>query len=119
MKQERVQILKMLESGKINAEEAARLLQAVETVDDKAGAVSAPAEWLRIRVVDGGGGEKVNVNLPISLLSVAARFIPEKYADQHGVDIQEIMAAIKDGVRGKLVEVHDEKEGTHVEIVVE
>lgn len=36
-----------------------------------------------------------------------------------GVDIQQLMGAIKHGAVGKLVEVEDEDEGYRVEVIVE
>ncbi len=118
MSQERAQILKMLETGKISAEEAMRLLQAVEGSDRKSRTPVHRAQWLRIRVEE-AGCEKVNVNVPLSLLGVVSKFIPEKQMQEHGVDLEALMEAIKEGSPGKLIEVHDEEEGTHVEIMLE
>ncbi len=122
MNEERLQILKLLEGGKISSEEAARLLQVVETGPDKPASVgtAGPSEWLRVRVVDKGGAEKVNVNLPLALLGVVAKMVPRRLLEAEGIDldIEAIIQAIRDGARGKLVEVQ-EADGGLVEVVVE
>jgi len=71
--EERLKILKMIDEGKISAEEGARLLSALAgsqktgnraPVRSSAGA----ARWLRVRVTDTFTGKtKATVNLPIGL----------------------------------------------------
>jgi hypothetical protein len=128
LKEERMQILKMIEAGTVTADEGARLLAALEEGAGK-GEGSAPggplagtgkARWMRIRVTDlKTGRAKVNVNLPMGLVNVGvkmgARFAPE----MENVDLDEIMDAIKEGAQGKIVEVEDEEDGERVEIYVE
>jgi hypothetical protein len=128
LKEERMQILKMIEAGTITADEGARLLAALEEGAGKgegpaAGGLLAgtgKARWMRIRVTDlKTGRAKVNVNLPMGLVNVGmkmgARFAPE----MGDVDLDEIMEAIKEGAQGKIVEVEDEEDGERVEIYVE
>jgi len=73
MTEERRKILEMLAEGKINAEDAERLLDKIE-----AGPSSAPTpprkpgepkkiKWLLVRV-DSTDGDKVNVRVPINLI---------------------------------------------------
>jgi hypothetical protein len=78
------------------------------------------ARWMRIRVTDlKTGNAKVNVNLPMGLVNVGlkmgARFAP----DLENVDLDEIIASIKEGAQGKIVEVEDEEGDERVEIYVE
>lgn len=122
--EERMQILKMVAERKISAEEAARLLTALEPEKRKEGRapVSAPGapRWFRIRVTDlETGRSKVNVNLPMSLVNVGikmgARFAPEV----EGVEFQDIVEQIKSGAQGKIVDVEDIEDGERVEIYVE
>lgn len=118
-----MQILKMLQDNKISADEAGRLLAALE--EPQASAVAGGAKWIRVRVIDLDTGKaKVNVNLPIALIDVALnigmKFIPEDEMKQiNGVDIHQLFDAIKLGAVGKLVEVEDEDEGIRVEVIVE
>lgn len=130
--EERLQILKLLEEGKITADEAAKLLAALESGAQKeatstgsaagrSGSSSGgKARWLRVRVTDQATGkQKVTVNLPVSLMNVGlkmgARFAP----DMEGLNVEEILAAIQEGAEGKVVDVVDDEDGEHVEIFVE
>src|SRR5690242_21158833 len=80
MSENRRQILEMLAAGKITAEEAERLLTAVERAPDAAAAVPArrndPLKYLRV-VVDAvdehEGPTKVNVRVPIQLLRAGVK----------------------------------------------
>lgn len=118
MSQERLQILKMLQEGKVTAEEAASLLEAVEGDAAKPTAPKASAQWLKVRVTDLKTGKpKVNVNLPIALLGIATRFV--KVEHMGGVDLNEIIRLVREGAKGKIVDVFDEDEGVQVEVVIE
>ena len=117
-----MQVLKMVEKGQITAEEGARLLEAIESAGSKeqTRAGSSPSRWFRVRVTDMRTGKsKVNVNIPMSLVNVGlklgAKFAPEV----SGVQMEEIMDAVKEGASGKIVDVEDEEDGEHVEIYVE
>jgi hypothetical protein len=122
---ERMQILRMIENRQISAEEGARLLAALE---DKPGNDLPPppspqtrGRWLRVRVTDlRSGKRKVNVNIPLSLvdigLKMGAKFSP---VGMEGLDMNQIMMAVKSGGTGKIVDVEDEEDGEHVEIYIE
>ena len=118
--EERLRILKMVEEGKITAEEAARLLEALERSD--AGERKGPpaGRRLRIRITDLRTGKtRVNVSLPLSLvnlgLSLGARFSPRL----EGVDWEELWQTIRAGAGGKLADVENEEEGERVEVFVD
>ncbi len=124
--EERMKILKMIEEGKINAEEGAKLLAALADSRRTPPPVSAAAltggsaRWLRVRVTDSVTGKtKVNVNLPMGLvdvgLKIGARFAPEIDSEQ----MDAINQALKSGLSGKIIDVTDEEDGEHVEIFVE
>lgn len=123
--EERLKILKMIEEGKISAEDGAKLLAALAEPRK----VMAPppvnlggseARWFRVRITDRNTGKpKVNVNIPVGLVNVGlrmgARFAP-------GVDqaqMQMVMEALKSGATGKVLEATDEESGELVEIFVE
>jgi len=122
---ERIQILRMIENRQISAEEGARLLSALE---DKPAPEMAPppspqtrGRWLRVRVTDSRSGKrKVNVNIPLSLvdigLKMGAKFSP---VGLQGLDMSQIMAAVKAGGTGKVVDVEDDEGCEHVEIYIE
>jgi len=83
--------------------------------------MSNSGKWLRGRVTDLRTGEsKANVKIPVSLadfgMKMAARFMPSGVDD---LDMNEIIAAMKNGGEEKLVDVEDEEKGEHVEIFIE
>lgn len=117
--EERMQILRMIQEGKISAEEGAKLLGALKGQRREEGGRES-ANWIRLRVTDARSGRnKVNVNLPMSLansmLKLAARFIPED-AD---VDLDDLRTVLNSGARGKVFEADMEDEGQHLEIFLE
>lgn len=121
--EERMKILKMVEEGRISAQEGAKLLAALSSGDRHKAPPAAPASqarWFRVRVVDlESGRNKVNVNIPMSLVTVGikmgARFAP----DVEGLDYEEIMEAIRSGVQGKILDRVDEEDGERLEIFIE
>ncbi|MEJ2010630.1 MAG: hypothetical protein P8X64_00215 [Anaerolineales bacterium] len=120
--EERMKILKMIEEGKISAEEGTRLLGALSKQKQRReGSAEDSPRWLRVRVLDlVSGKESVRVNLPISLVNVGmkmgARFIPD--AEQETV-MEDLAQALNQGMTGKIVDIIDEEEGQRVEIFVE
>jgi hypothetical protein len=122
--EERMQILNMVAEGTISADEGAKLLAALEPAKKKDARTmmndpSAP-RWFRVRITDlETGKNKVNVNLPMSLVEVGtrmgARFAPEL----EGMDFGDIVEQIKGGAQGKIIEVEDIEDGERVEIYVE
>jgi hypothetical protein len=122
--EERMQILKMIEEGKISAGEGAELLRALEQNSRSQAAEplkgASNPRWFRVRVTDmKSGRNKVNVNIPMGLVNVGikmgARFAP----DMEGVDYNEIVAAIRSGQQGKIFDATNEEDGERVEIFVE
>lgn len=122
--EERIQILKMIEEGKITASEGAELLRALDR--DKPTPPTEPLKgassprWFRVRITDTRSGRnKVNVNLPMGLVNVGikmgARFAPEV----EGMEYDHIMQAIRSGKQGKILDVTDDEDGERVEIFVE
>ena len=120
--EERMQILKMIEEGKISPEEGARLLSALgqKSASPRPPAAGTDARWFRVRVTDAATGKsKVNVNIPMGLVNVGikmgARFVPETSE----IDLEEVFEQIRSGAHGKIVEVTDDESGEHVEIFIE
>ncbi len=122
--EERMKILKMIEEGKISADEGSKLLAALSGA--RKGIPTSPrpsggsARWLRIRVTDvRTGRSKASVQIPLALvdagMKIGAHFAPEV----EGVDMSNVMDSIRMGVTGKIIDVVDEEDGEHVEIYVE
>jgi hypothetical protein len=124
--EERMKILKMIEEGKISADDGSKLLAALS--DSRRGIRTPPrppgmggsARWLRIRVTDTRTGRsKASVQIPLALvdagMKIGAHFAPEV----EGVDMSNVMEALRMGVTGKIIDVTDDEDGEHVEIYVE
>ncbi|MBC7237356.1 MAG: hypothetical protein H5T69_16060 [Chloroflexi bacterium] len=121
-REERMQILKMVENGTISSAEAARLLEALEERSDKEQAEEkhSPPRWFRVRVTNLRTGKpKVNVNIPMGLVNVGMRMGAKFAPDMAGINIDEIIRAVKEGTQGKIIDVEDEEDGERVEIYVE
>ncbi len=120
--EERLKILKMIEEGKISAEEGAKLLAALAESRKPARKMGVRgagggARWLRLRVTDTISGKaKATINLPLGLvdagLNIASQYAPD-------VAFDELIAAINEGAEGKIIDVIDEEDGEHIEIFIE
>jgi hypothetical protein len=112
MDEERMQVLKMIEEGKISADEAARLFDALES--QEAEGKSGEAKKLRIRVTDRETQQhKVNLTIPLGLAKLAVKFIPPKTKQKlaaEGVDIDALLAQVLSENVGKVVDVETEDE---------
>lgn len=118
--EERLHILKMIEEGKITAEQGAELLVALKN-NYKPQAKPLPQRHrsvsgrsLRVHVTDMTSGKrKATINLPLFLmdvgLDIASRYAPD-------VAFDGLVDAINEGASGKLIDVVDEKDGEHVEV---
>jgi hypothetical protein len=112
----------MVSDNKIDAQEAARLLGALNSSPEaEAEPVrTGSARWFRVRVTDlETGRTKVNVNLPLSLIKVGMRMGAHFAPEVEDLDWDDLMAAIQEGAAGKLVEVEDMEDGEKVEVYVE
>ena len=129
--EERLKILKMVQEGKLSADEAANLIGALEEGNQgQPQKVSRPepalaqsgksSRWFRVRITDAGTGRtRVNVRLPVSLINagikMGARFSPEV----EGLDLSQLIEFINSGETGQMVDVVNEEDGEHVEIFIE
>ena len=84
-----------------------------------------PLEQLTMRIrVDGSDGDKVRVNLPMSLVKVGLEIGMDMSGSVNGmenlknVDLSKVLEMVEHGLMGKLVEVQS-ADGDMVEIVVE
>ena len=124
--EERMRILRMIQEGKITADEGAKLLAALRESRKEArpntGMVFSGNRsgkgMLRVRVTDMVTGKaKVSVNLPVGLvdagMSIASQYAPD-------VNFSQIADAIRSGqMEGKIVDVVDEEDGEHIEVFID
>lgn len=129
LKEEKLQVLKMVEDGKITSQEGMNLLEALsgnngnkkEYVNNKS------PKWFKVRIYEPGNNNRVNVTIPLSLVNLGMKFankfapdfVPElENAGLSEEDIFEIFEEIKNGASGKIVDIESEN-GEKVEIIVE
>jgi hypothetical protein len=125
--EERLKILKMIQEGKITADEGAQLIRALDQTRAPVGPALAVASnpsrtprYFHVRVTDTHSGKtRVNVRLPVNLVSagmkMGAKFSPEI----QGLDMEQLSGYINSGEVGKIVDVFDDQDGEHVEVFIE
>jgi hypothetical protein len=125
--EERLKILKMIQEGKMTADEGAQLIHALDHPRTPAAPLPTVApnpsrapRYFRVRVTDTHSGKtRVNVRLPVNLVSagmkMGAKFSPEL----QGLDMEQLSRHINSGEVGKIVDVFDDKDGEHVEVFIE
>ncbi len=123
MREERLEILRLLEDHTITTDEAATLLDALDRAalppapNGAAAPRGAEARLIRIRVTESESGRAVvNLAFPLGLiksgLDIAGQFVPE-YLPK----VEAIRESVSAGFRGALVDVDDSEQ--RVEIIVE
>ncbi|TDA63483.1 MAG: hypothetical protein D9V45_13890 [Chloroflexi bacterium] len=120
--EERLKILNLVQQGKISPQEGIRLLEAL---DKSQPSFSRPfsaggPRWLRVRITDTSTGKtRVNVRLPVTVLNagmkMGARFSPELDREQ----MSDILKAVRAGEIGQVLDVYNDKDGEHVEVLLE
>lgn len=124
---ERLKILKMLEDGKISAEEAAKLFKTLDDVDrpskfpfDGSNPPPPGGRWFRVRVTDITTGKpRVNIRMPISVVKSGVKIGAHFSPNIEGLDIHRLSEIIESGEIGQVVDVYDEEDGEHVEVFIE
>ena len=111
VKEERMQILRMLEEGKITAAEAVKLLDSVEAAGDAPRPASR--RMIRVRVVD-GERDRVNISLPLGLARVAFKLAGRLDKRVGEVDFEQILDEIEQGAEGRIVEIVEKDQRVEV-----
>jgi len=121
--EERLQVLRMIQSGQITAEEGARLLDVLKEGqprgrEGRPGGQGREPRQLRIRVSDlETGRQKVDMRIPWNLVRVGINMGARFARDE--IKVQDFVEAVQDGAGGKIADVVDEEERERVEIFVE
>lgn len=141
--EERMLILKMIDEGKISADEGARLLAAIQAPEDESSSGSSEeaststtsnniasnfsngrsvanhgssARNVRLRVSDSHTDqERVDVNVPLKIVEFGLRFVPETIDDR----IENIRTAVNAGKAGPVLDIKDSDGANRVEISLE
>lgn len=124
MKEEVKRILKMVEDGKIDADKATELIEALNGINTGTELTTTSGnrdKMLRVKVF-GGEADTVNVNIPVNFLKSIGNAINSVkipgVSEQEGIDIKMIMEAIDSGLEGKIVDVKTSK-GEFVEVSID
>lgn len=133
LSEERLEILRLVENQTITAEEAGRLLEALDRSDRSTQAIQVTAPFhpvppppepplvhggsVRIRITDLTSGKaKINLVLPARLVDSGVK-LAKRLAPEHMLDSREIRRSIEDGYWGPLLDITDDDK--RVEIIVE
>jgi len=126
------QVLKLLAEGKIDSEQAYRLLRALGDIDgggpkppppppppSRPGQPGARGRILRIRVTE-GGEQKVNVAIPLAIarigkMKLGSSGLVRGHLSKFGIDLDELLRSID--FPGRVVDIADDED--RVEIFVE
>jgi hypothetical protein len=123
VREERLDILRLLEAGDISVDETATLLDALDRAFAPPPANAAASErtagmrQVRIRVTDSASGKAMlNVAFPLGLIQTGLDIAAE-YGAEYLPEAAEIKECISAGFRGPLVDVDDG--GQRVEIIAD
>ena len=124
--EERLRILKMVQAGKISAEDAANLISDLGERKNVPPPTTLPqpaarnARWFRVKVTDMASGKtRVNVRLPIGLIDAGMKMGAHFSPEIQGLDTGQLRELINSGEMGKIIDVFDQEDSEHVEIYVE
>ncbi|MEN3011471.1 MAG: DUF5668 domain-containing protein [Dictyoglomus thermophilum] len=114
MREERYKILKLVEEGRIRADEAEELIKKLEEVSKK------EKRYLRVNVVE-KERDIVNITVPLSFLSWGLKFANTyagKYGEKIEISPEEIENLINDpDFKGRIVDINDPDDD--VQVVIE
>jgi hypothetical protein len=113
----------MIQEGKISAAEGVRMLGSEPCGQPGCKDVSSSGNeprWIRVLVTDVDSGKtRVNVRLPVNLVSTGVKMGAHLSADMQELNMQKINDYVKRGVTGQVMEVVDEDEGEKLSIYLE
>ncbi len=119
MQEERRKILNLVQEGKITADEAARLLDALRDQMENAQQRRRKPRWVRIRVTDLEGKRvRVNLTLPVGLVRAGLR-AGGSIAGMEGLNTGELEEMLNRGEVGHILDMQDTVGGERVEIFIE
>jgi len=122
-------VLKMVEEGKISADKAKEIIDALGNTSKNTEAIAPKRyedKFLRIKVLS-HEGDKVNVQLPIKVIKEVIKVtgklpISTSIEGMDGIDIDELMntlvSCLDNEVMGEIVDIYS-SEGDTVKIVIE
>jgi hypothetical protein len=109
LENERLEILKMVQSKQISPEDGARLLKAITSGSAQPPARPTPPaapgnRWFKLAVEE-PGRERVNLTVPLQTVPTILRFVSRWVPDEHRDALQAVSDAIETGYRGDILQV--------------
>lgn len=131
--EDKKRILKMIEEGKITAEEAIKLLDVLDSTEKCDGIVKSEVveddDFFDLKNDGKGGkilfvrvksddGSKVKINIPLEFIKIMGGIgsMYSKELEKYNIDIEKLMNAIDNGFVGRLVDVESGNDKVVVEI---
>ncbi len=128
MNEEKLRILKMIEEGKITAEEGAKLMEAMDSSDSR----ETPSETkpdtgsgktLIIKITEAETGRsKSDIKIPLIFGKAVTSLIPKQARiklNGEGIDIDELLSSMNSGKKGSILDLTDSDGEDRVEIYIE
>lgn len=119
MNDEIKRILRLLEEGKINSQQASDLIDAVKDEKNTSVQSAATDKNLKINVLK-EGKNKVNLSIPLRFARAIMRATGKLPVKVHGVkeiDLKVLKNAIETGADGRILDFKTD-EGHHVEMII-
>lgn len=118
-REEQRKILEMVQVGRITADEAARLLDALRDQAQSMQRRKRTPRWVRIRVTDVDAKRvRVNLTLPVGLVRAGLR-AGGSIAGMEGLNTAELEEMLNRGEVGHILDIQDANDGERVEIFIE
>jgi DUF4097 and DUF4098 domain-containing protein YvlB len=118
---ERMRILKMIESGQVTADEGGRLIEALESDGARTKQPASPrARSLRVQVTDlATRRPKVNVTIPVSLVGIGLKLGARLFPRTTDAVAEDLRRAVEQGEPGRIFDIQDLEENDRIEIFLE
>jgi hypothetical protein len=124
--EERLKILKMVQENKITADQAVKLLEALQEPKKGKSSEAPPStqvkapRWFHVAVTDSVTGKvRVNIRLPVSVITAGVKMGARFSTDLEGIDMEQVIQMIRQGETGKVVDVYSEKDNEHIQVFLE
>lgn len=135
LQEERMRILKMVQEGKLSAEEGANLMEILETpssgeestakkINPETGnSYDSSPRNIVIKVIETDTGrDKVNLKIPLGVSKMLKSLIPQKEKDKlfsQGIDLEVLLSEKGTREKGIILDVVNEDDGEQVIISLE
>jgi DUF4097 and DUF4098 domain-containing protein YvlB len=127
MNDEYLRILKMIEEGKLTAEEGADLIKALGTEqprEEAAARLRSTIGGKKLRIVVTNldtGKDAVNIRIPLRLARIAEKMIPSQAKQEmreQGIDLSNLLSDLDEIGDGPLVDIDSDDGKEHVKVLI-